>query len=615
MSLSLGNTSRRSSVYMGSIALAFLALQGASDLVNNDQDYCGGLICQVAAMDATEIVSAPGSSKVTTGGPKGGRFLQRSGRKGSPQNNVSCSHGPDCNCDGLTNRRNLSANGGYYQCDSAKMLSDDDCIFTVTGSEPAAWSGKTVPHNIDRTVGTNHYRQIAKIDGTKYTAVTSVPWTNGDKLVKSKKALFGDIWHYTLAFEIIAPLRDKMMNDPSSLDSMAEWSKYTKSIKDCRVKIENYEYTDDGKTKIEYGLDDVHTVLKNAYTQNVVAAEFVHHTILQFLEEAAIDLVCLMTEKFDSTRCTKIRTDIWGIEFAKGSGVAFNCWQAGYKGLYDVDSALQEYIDGRFVTLDSWSVANADSNWSKIKTKNEQKVSKPAKMQHTLRSWAWELADGTSAESLDKDSTFKTTVALMLCDRLSKASDKVDLGNCSDKTNKSVEVTRISAAAAKKRLLLESSRSVLRRRLAASVDLDVEYVVNIPDAEEASAALESAASDAGTFAKVDESFAAAKSASGLSEPLPAYPVPKQDFADKIAKPAFKDNAGNAVDASGNAIVENDGSSSDDSDDSTVIIIVAAVAGVLLACGALVYKLKLSKSSAAHAKSQVTDNKSKTASIV
>ena len=71
-------------------------------------------------------------------------------------------------------------------------------------------------------------------------------------------AFVGDEWTYALIFELVAPLRNKMMYHPGDLNAI-EWAKYTKAFVDCKVKDED-EAGDHGTA---YSVDNVYSIMKN----------------------------------------------------------------------------------------------------------------------------------------------------------------------------------------------------------------------------------------------------------------------------------------------------------------------------------------------------------------
>merc|ERR1712025_381107 len=104
-------------------------------------------------------------------------------------------------------------------------------------------------------------------------------------LIKSDSEVTGSTLGYTNAFELVAPLRDYMMYDPKSLrDSADLWKKYTQAFTDCSVKLSDTQ----GDHGTAYGTDAVYEYLKNPNGKDI------HHYVLQYLEEGAIDLVCVM---------------------------------------------------------------------------------------------------------------------------------------------------------------------------------------------------------------------------------------------------------------------------------------------------------------------------------
>ena len=86
-----------------------------------------------------------------------------------------------------------SENGGYYVCDTEILASDNKCIFTLSGDQPADWVDLEA-HNIDRDVGPVFYRGVEKYDGSKILGTSPLPWTNGDRLVATDEKISGDDW-------------------------------------------------------------------------------------------------------------------------------------------------------------------------------------------------------------------------------------------------------------------------------------------------------------------------------------------------------------------------------------------------------------------------------------
>ena len=99
-----------------------------------------------------------------------------------------------------------SDNGKYYVCDTAILESDNQCIFVLTGEQPDSWLD-AVEHDINRDVGPDFYRGVQSYDGETMLNLTPIPWVNGDSLVGSADPVTGDLWSYTLIFELMAPLR------------------------------------------------------------------------------------------------------------------------------------------------------------------------------------------------------------------------------------------------------------------------------------------------------------------------------------------------------------------------------------------------------------------------
>merc|ERR550519_2814318 len=103
-------------------------------------------------------------------------------------------------------------------------------------------------------------------------------------------------------------------------------------------------YEEEGRTVTAAGTDDVWNYMKNPGGQNI------HHFVLQYLEEGAIDLVCLATD-LEMSRCDTMR-ELFSIE----SGTRCNCWFDAYEQIY----GSQPSVDANLFTTCS-SPASGDT--------------------------------------------------------------------------------------------------------------------------------------------------------------------------------------------------------------------------------------------------------------
>ena len=224
-----------------------------------------------------------------------------------------------------------SENGGYYTCDATALATDNKCIFALTDTAPTDWVTPAQKHDIDRDVGENFYRGVQSYTGDMLS-VSPKPWVNGDVLVGTEPdaAVTGDDWSYTLIFEMIAPLRDMMMYDPDELTEDV-WNKYTRALTDCKSKFEDYTSRSGGSP---YSTDQVYAYLKNPDYSDI------HHYILQYLEEGAMDLVCLSTNLV-MDHCDTIRGVLGAVSDTEGGQEdRCNCWFDAYKAIYDACPAF-----------------------------------------------------------------------------------------------------------------------------------------------------------------------------------------------------------------------------------------------------------------------------------
>merc|ERR1719482_1932551 len=178
------------------------------------------------------------------------------------------------------------------------------------------------PHNIDRSVAKDGFRQVSDASGSPLR-VSPKPWTQGDKLTKSANLLADDLIAYAEIFELVAPLRDAMMYDPKSLSTDAtRWGVLTKSLVDCKIKEQDTTMEKGGQTKTVYSVAGVYALLKKAGGVDT------HHSILQFLEEGTIELACLAVPEMKMDHCDAVR---------KANAVTTEpstCWHQAYKGMY-----------------------------------------------------------------------------------------------------------------------------------------------------------------------------------------------------------------------------------------------------------------------------------------
>ena len=212
-----------------------------------------------------------------------------------------------------------SKNGQYYICNTTILASDNECIFAFSGNQPSDWD-ETVKHNIDRSVGEDFHRGVQNSTG-HILHVTPKPWSNGDKLVGTTNAVTGDEWTYALIFELVAPLRDMMMYVPNALTEDI-WSAYTRALTDCHIKTDEYTISS-RKGGQPLSTRQVYEKLKNPHHNDI------HHFILQYLEEGAIELVCLSTN-LEMDHCDAIRKTA-----GADKGDRCDCWFDAYAALYD----------------------------------------------------------------------------------------------------------------------------------------------------------------------------------------------------------------------------------------------------------------------------------------
>lgn len=221
-----------------------------------------------------------------------------------------------------------SENGGYYQCNEDALDNDNVCTFELTESAPDDWVTPAQPHDIDRTVGDAFYRGVMSYTGDMLS-VSPKPWVNGDVLVGTAPDMItGDEWSgYALIFELMAPLRDMIMYDADALtndvDGYDTWLKWTRAMTDCNSKTEDYVAARSGGTP--WSTVQLYEYLKDPQSAGMNP----HHYFLQYLEEGAMDLVCLSTN-LEMEHCDVIREAAQAVLDVDRC----NCWFDAYKAIY-----------------------------------------------------------------------------------------------------------------------------------------------------------------------------------------------------------------------------------------------------------------------------------------
>lgn len=214
-----------------------------------------------------------------------------------------------------------SENGGYYTCNDDTLAADNQCIMELTGTQPTDWVTPAGPHDINHDVGADFFRGVESYAGDMLS-VSPKPWVNGDTLIgtAADNPITGNDWSYALLFELIAPLRDKLMFFPTELDDTT-WATLTRALTDCNSKTEDYVARSGSGTP--FSTTQVFGYFTDpGYTD-------IHHFILQYLEEGAMDLVCLSTD-LDMEHCDIMRE----IAVATKGVDRCNCWFDAYEALY-----------------------------------------------------------------------------------------------------------------------------------------------------------------------------------------------------------------------------------------------------------------------------------------
>ena len=232
-----------------------------------------------------------------------------------------------------------SENGLYYVCDPLILASSGHfCVFTA--SETVSW--EATPHSIDCDASDpiTANRCHIQSESSSKLEITPRPWTNGDKLVfDAEIGMSGYEWNYVLAAQLVFPLRNKLMFEPQIFSNQTLWDLYTQCFVDCDIKTTTKT---DGQITA-YSTSDIYQ-----WTVDNSGSLDIHNYALQYLEEGAVELVCIMTN-LEMDHCDDIRA-----EHGMQTGDVSNCWHNAYLQMFGVEA---EYYDPPNTTTTSHAVA------------------------------------------------------------------------------------------------------------------------------------------------------------------------------------------------------------------------------------------------------------------
>ena len=126
---------------------------------------------------------------------------------------------------------------------------------------------------------------------------------------------------------LVFPLRNTLMFTPQLFENTTLWNEQTQCFADCDIKAST---TTDGQITA-YSTDEVY-----AWTVNNSEAVDVHNYVLQYLEEGAIELVCLVTD-LDMDHCDEIRA-----HHSLQRGHVSDCWTHAYRNMFGAESSYYD---------------------------------------------------------------------------------------------------------------------------------------------------------------------------------------------------------------------------------------------------------------------------------
>lgn len=285
-----------------------------------------------------------------------------------------------------------SGSGDYYTCGDSQP---GYCPFVASEDAPEAWNGVAQGHDLSYMTDPNYHtdnpeKQVYNTQTNTRTMLSARPWAQGEELMPFEDGtIMGEEWNYVLAFEMIAPIRNIFMYDPKTLvEDDAQWAFYTQVFDDCGIKM-----TTEGT---QFSTADMRSVMATSRRRRLGAGggpptdtetgtadgegpppdsgtDIVTTWIMQYLEEATVDLVCLMSDLSSEMqhRCEDIRADN-----AEGTACTNDmmqidkkysaCWVGAYQNMFnfvpETDSDWVTCSDGSSVTLTATDAVHPATN-------------------------------------------------------------------------------------------------------------------------------------------------------------------------------------------------------------------------------------------------------------
>lgn len=185
--------------------------------------------------------------------------------------------------------------------------------------------------------------------GSNAKTPAPMPLTNGDCVKAGATVSDGQQVNWALIQAYGIALRRKIMFHPSELAAEADFNKWTKPLTDCHIKL-GADDASGARRRLSGPGAEMNTAAIRQLTTDLCATDgcaatsvtcggngpSAHNFLLQYLEEAVIDLGCLVDAELqvgNPDRCASARTRL-----DVAANESPDCWVAGWEAIFGVDA-------------------------------------------------------------------------------------------------------------------------------------------------------------------------------------------------------------------------------------------------------------------------------------